>query len=105
MYKIIISILIIGGPLFASNVQYVRVPKNNCHQILSATYSTGGGKSVFIYLKVLCKGKDGSESLFMENKISGAGILKISRLTIPSQIKFIKDESLSNKIVWEKNEN
>jgi hypothetical protein len=93
--------LIIIGPLFASNVQYVRVPANNCHQILSATYSTGGGNSAFIYIKVFCKAKNGEESLFMENKMSGAGILGISRLTIPNQIKFIKDESLSNKIVLE----
>ena len=101
MYKMIVSILIIGWPLFASDVQYVRVPANNCHQILSATYSTGGGDSAFIYIKVFCKAKNGEESLFMENKVSGAGIFGISRFTIPSQIKFIKDKSLLNKIVWE----
>ena len=77
----------------------VRIP-GDVKEIKSATYSTGGGENMIVYIKVHCLMQDGREVLFLAGKASVSGMLGFGRWTLPEKIEFIRDKSLKDRILW-----
>jgi len=94
---VLILMFLFSGLVFANTIYYPA----NVKEIKSVEYSTGGGDSMMIYIKVFCLMKNDTYNLFMVSKGSVAGYLKLSRFTIPKQINFVKDNNLNNEIKWE----
>ena len=88
--------LLVSTSLFADTIYL----PTDCKEVKSATISTGGGKHLVMYAKVLCKMQDGSNKLFLSKKITVSSLLGFSRYTLPKVIDFKYDTNLHNKIEW-----
>ena len=84
---------------FAGNVDTIMIP-SDCKTIQSSTYSSGGGKKAIVYVKIHCIMKDGSDALFLADKISGSGILGFGRFDLPDRINFVRTDELKDKCLW-----
>ena len=97
----VLVLLILTVTVYAAkNNSTIRYP-GDVSEIKSAVYSSGGGNTSIIYVKVLCKRDDGSFVLYFATKKSAAGMFGMGRLAIPDKIEFVKDSKLKDKLVWQ----
>lgn len=92
-----ILVCLISVNAFADTVY---IPQN-CKEIKSSTFSTGGGNKAVIYCKIHCKMDDGTDELFLAKKISTSGLFGVGRFTMPDSIKFVRSSKMKNKAKWE----
>lgn len=67
----------------------ILIPEN-VKEVKSATYSSGGGETSIVYVKILCEMTNGDHVLYLIKKTSVAGFLGMGRLVIPDTIVFRK---------------
>jgi len=75
IFGIIFTLFFLASATSAMAECKILVPKSQCDQIVSVSYSTGGGDQVIQYAKIACVMKDGSAYVHMPEKISKAGML------------------------------
>lgn len=93
---LICACLMIAGLTFADTIL---IP-TNVKDIKCADYSTGGGDTPIVYVKVLCQLTDDSFVMYMSSRITASGLLGMSRFSIPSKITFVKSSEAIDKIIW-----
>ena len=101
MKKLLVSILFIFLLVGIVSAETVLIP-NNVKEVKSATFSSGGGKTAIIYIKVLCLMDSGKSILYMAKKGSVSGFFGMGRWTIPDKIEFKKSSQAKDKIIWKK---
>lgn len=84
------------GTSFADTVY---IPED-VKEVKSATFSSGGGNSAIVYVKVFCEMDDGREVLYIDEKISVAGAFGLGRINLPSKVEFIKTNAVHDKVEW-----
>ena len=78
----------------------IYIPDNSKH-VDYAEYSTGGGKTIVHYVKVLITHDDDSQTLYTAKKNKGWGGSWLSRDTVPDKMDFKEKPGLRDKIIWE----
>ena len=78
----------------------IYIPDNSQH-VDYAEYSTGGGKTIVHYVKVLITHDDGSQSLYTAKKNKGWGGSWLSRDKVPPKMDFKEKPGLRDAIIWE----
>jgi len=90
-----IAFMCITGFIFADTV----IIPNTVTEIKSATYSSGGGKTGIVYVKILCTDK-GRDVLYMDSKFSKSGLVGIGRYLIPKKIEFVRHKAIVGEIIF-----
>ena len=87
MKKLMLLLLVLVTLASASTI--IEIP-NNVKSVQSAEYSSGGGNTAIVYVKIVCELNDGSFIMWNLTKTSASGLFGMGRLSIPEEIRFVK---------------
>lgn len=76
-------------PVAAGNTKTVYYPKEQCTEILSQEYSTGGGNTMWQFLEILCRDSEGNYTGYVTKWDSVSGALGFGRIDRPERFNYV----------------
>jgi hypothetical protein len=85
-----IALIFAAFPVLAEErVATVFYPKDTCAEIISQEYSTGGGKSAFHVLEILCRDAEGNYTGLVDSWGSLTGAIGFGRIKVIERFKYV----------------